>query len=243
MKRLHRVLVTSTAYRQSSLRTGALEEADPGNRLLGRMNVRRLETEAIRDAVIAVAGDRVARMFGPPITVNPDDVGQIVIGKATRDGNGIMVARTEASDDLFRRSIYVQVRRSMPLGMLEPFDLPSTAPNCELRTSSTGASQSLLMLNHDAVVRQSQRFARRVIAEAGNDPARQVARAWLLAYGQAAKSRDVAEGVAFLAAQQAVFEQTKPATTAGTSSLKPAEQALATLCQALFCSNRFLYVD
>ena len=92
------------------------------------MNVRRLETEAIRDAIMSVSGDGVTRMFGPPIVVNPDDVGQVVIGKATRDGNGIMVAKTEASDDLFRRTIHVQVRRSMTLGMLEPFDVAATTP-------------------------------------------------------------------------------------------------------------------
>jgi hypothetical protein len=248
LKRLHRLLVTSAAYRQSSVRTPALEAADPDNRLLGRMNVRRLETEAIRDAIVAVSGDGVTRMFGPSITVNPDDVGQIVIGKATRDGNGIMVAKTEASDDLFRRTIYVQVRRSMPLGMLEPFDAPSTAPNCELRTSSTVASQALLLLNDATVVSQSQRFARRVMAEVGDDPKRLVARAWLLAYGAQPKPDDVAEGVAFLAAQRAVFEQAKPTPAAVTASPTAAKegamhQALATLCQTLFCSNRFLYVD
>jgi mono/diheme cytochrome c family protein len=243
LKRLHRLIVTSAAYRQSSVRTPALEAIDPENRLLGRMNVRRLETEAIRDSLIAVSGDRVATMYGPAIAVNPDEVGQIIIGRATRDGNGIMVAKTEHSDDIFRRTVYVQVRRTMPLGMLEPFDVASTAPNCELRTSSTVASQGLMMLNHEAVVQQSYRFARRVMAEAGDDPAQQVSRAWLLAYGQAPATADVTEGVEFLKSQRDAFEQTvKPNAKSGAEA-NPTERALATLCQALFCSNRFLYVD
>src|SRR5205814_6255885 len=104
-------------------------------------------------------------------------------------------------------------------------------------------------------VRQSQRFAQRVIAEAGSDPAQQVARAWLLAYGEPAAPADVADGVAFVAAQRAEFDNASPAKTAPTNTAKektqkvvepaasPAMQALAALCQALLCSNRFLYVD
>ncbi len=253
LKQLHKLIVTSTAYRQSSVRTAALEAIDPENRLLGRMSVRRLETEAIRDSVISVSGERVARMDGPAIAVNPDDVGQIIIGRATRDGNGIMVAKTEASDDLLRRTIYVQVRRTMPLGMLEPFDVASTAPNCDVRTASTVASQALTMLNHEAVVDHVRRFARRVIAQAGDDPDRQVSRAWLLAYGRPASPAEVAEGVAFLKGQLGVLRRVaadraankaSPSKSASTPFADPpAEQALATLCQALLCSNRFLYVD
>jgi hypothetical protein len=231
LKRLHRLMVTSAAYRQSSVRSAALQAQDPDNRLLGRMPVRRLEAEAIRDAMLEVSGARVDRMYGPPITVNPDDVGQVVIGSATRDGNGIRVAKTAQSDDLFRRTVYVQVRRSMPLGTLEPFDIAPSAPNCEKRSSSTAASQALLMMNHGDIRGLSQRFARRVAAEAGSEPAAQVRRAWWLALSREPTDAEVSEGVAFLVAQRAALPSSA------------AEEALTTLCQALFCSNRFLYVD
>jgi hypothetical protein len=255
LKDLHRLIVTSTAYRQSSARTEALESADPQNRLLGRMSVRRLEAEAIRDAILAAARSGSRAMFGPPATVNPDEVGQVVIGKATRDGNGIMVAKAEQGEEAHRRSVYVQVRRSMPLGMLEPFDVASTAPNCELRPSSTVAPQSLLLMNSAMIVEQSERFAKRVAAEAGNDPAAQARRAWELAFARSPSEADVAEAVAYLAAQREHFAA-QAATAAAAAqpegkkgaepaapALDPAQQALATFCQALFCANEFLYVD
>lgn len=219
------------------------------------MSVRRLEAEAIRDAILQVAGSKSGAMFGPPATVNPDEVGQVVIGKATRDGNGIMVAKAEESEGAHRRSVYVQVRRSMPLGMLEPFDVASTAPNCELRSSSTVAPQSLLLMNSAMIVEQSERFADRVAAEAQGDAAAQVRRAWELAFGRGPSEADVAEAVAYLTAQREHFAaqavaapapaqpESKKAAEPPKPALDPAQQALATLCQALFCANEFLYVD
>jgi hypothetical protein len=242
LKQLHRLLVLSTAYQQTSLRAEPLQQRDPDNRLLGRMSVRRLEAEAIRDAILAAAGNRSDRMGGPPAPVNPDEVGQVIIGKATRDGNGILVAEPDTGEDQFRRSIYVQVRRSMPLGMLEPFDVASTAPNCELRPSSTVPPQSLLMMNSTFILRQSEAFAQRVAREAGDDLAAQVRRAWHLAYGQPASEEEVARGVLFVTAQQPHFEQAA-AEAKDKPALSPRQQSVALLCQVLVSSNRFLYVD
>jgi len=247
LKSLHRLIVNSTVYRQSSARTEALQVVDPENRLLGRMSVRRLETEAIRDALLEVTGLRTPTMFGPASNVNPDDVGQVIVGKATRDGNGILVAKFEDSPEQFRRSVYVQVRRSMPLGLMEPFDIAAMSPNCERRTSSTVAPQALLMMNNDLVVRLSERFAQRVLAEAGEDSAAQVRHAWLLAFGRTADDASVVNAVAFLEAQRQNFA---PAADAAAKSdaakppaLTPGQQALALLCQALMSSNQFLYVE
>jgi hypothetical protein len=242
LKHLHRLILLSSAYQQSSQRSNAQNALDPDNRLLGRMNVRRLEAEAIRDAMLAVSGGLSGTFGGPAATVNPDEVGQVVIGKATRDGNGILVARPDTGEDQFRRSVYVQVRRSMPLGMLEPFDVASTAPNCERRTSSTVPPQSLLMMNHAMVLAQSQRFAQRIAVEAGDDIAAQVRRAWQLAYGQPASEAEVSAAMGLIEAERQHFEplyaaaKEKPPLTAS-------QQALAIFCQALMSSNRFLYVD
>ncbi len=242
LKDLHRLMVLSTAYQQTSLRIDALQAKDPENRWLGRMTVRRLETEAIRDAILDVSGSREYSMFGPPSTVNPDEVGQIIIGKATRDGNGILVAKAENDPERFRRSLYVQVRRSMPLGMLEPFDVASTAPNCEVRPSSTVAPQSLLMMNSSFVLRQSERFAERVVREAGADRNEQVRRAWRLAFAADPSEADVADAQAFLTELQTHFEQ-QPKNDNDKTVLPAPEQALAVFCQSLLSSNRFLYVD
>ncbi len=245
LKALHRLLVTSAAYRQTSIADERLQTVDPDNRLLGRMAVRRLEAEAIRDAILEVSAARTHTMLGPPSLVNPDEVGQVIVGSAKRDGNGILVAAGADGPEQFRRSIYVQVRRSMPLGVLEPFDVAATAPNCELRRSSTAAPQSLLMMNNDFVIRQSQRFALRVAAEVGNDPASQLRRAWLLAYGRHPDEVDLEAGLELIAALRAHYEQLAAAAPADAAPppLSPPQQALAIVCQALLSSNRFLYVD
>jgi hypothetical protein len=94
------------------------------------MSVRRLEAESIRDSLLAINGRLSSKMFGPAIPVTPDDAGQIVIGVDTRDSAGRPTGKiVPLGEDEFRRTIYVQVRRSQPLGMLEPFDAPLMKPN------------------------------------------------------------------------------------------------------------------
>lgn len=255
MKHLHRMMVLSTVYRQSSLRNDAALVVDSENRLLWRMNVRRLEAEAIRDAMLEVAGVRVETMYGPGAPVNPDDVGQAIVGKATRDGNGLLVAVFQDNADQYRRSIYVQVKRSMPLGMLEPFDTPTLSPNCDRRTSSTVAPQSLLMMNSHFTILLSEKFAARVVREVGEDPVAQMKRAWWLSFGREPSETQVATAVEMITAQKVHFEEVAakiaaansttppPATPTPAPELAPATQALATFCQALLSSNPFLYVD
>ncbi|MEX0978956.1 MAG: DUF1553 domain-containing protein, partial [Pirellulales bacterium] len=243
LKRLHRMIVKSTAYRQSARRRDELEKVDPENRLLARMSVRRLEAETIRDALLATSGQLSRRMYGTSVPVMPDDVGQIVVGVDTRDSAGRPSGKVvPLGEEEFRRSIYVQVRRSMPLGMLEPFDLPVMTPNCQLRASSTVAPQSLLMMNSALVVQQSQAMAARIRKEAGSDLKSQFARAWQLTFCRPPSDSETQAGVAFLAQQS---EQL--AADAGAEPKPSAEQvaeaALAHLCHALVISNEFLYVD
>lgn len=246
-KHLQRLIVTSRAYQQSSERTELHQQIDPENRLLARMPVRRLEAETIRDAMLQASGMLVNNMYGAPSTVNPDDVGQFIIGKATRDGNGILVAKHEEVADSYRRTLYAQIRRSMPLGMLEPFDPANLAPNCDRRGNSTVATQSLLLMNNSNVIRLSEHFAKRVQREVGDDPTRQAEHAWTLAFGVAPPSDQMAATAKWLIDLRAAL--TKPAD--GSSALtggtldppQAAEQALALYCQALFSSNPFLYVD
>ena len=124
------------AYRQTSTRNDRGNEADRQKRLLWSMPVRRMEAEVVRDAVLAVSGMLDYQMAGKPVPVMADRTGQWVIGKenlnAGRPGPVI-----EMEGQQYRRSLYVQVRRSRPLAVLEPFDLPELAPNCTKRPSST----------------------------------------------------------------------------------------------------------
>jgi mono/diheme cytochrome c family protein len=243
LKRLLRMIVTSTAYRQSSVLRDELRAVDPENRLLGRMSVRRLEAETIRDALLAASGRLSPKMYGPPVPVTPDQVGQIVVGIDTRDSAGRPSDKVvPLGEEEYRRSVYVQVRRSMPLGMLEPFDLPVMTPNCEKRATSTVAPQSLLMMNSALVVQQAQAMAARVRREAGDDPLAQFTRAWQLAYARPPSEAESQAGVAFLAEQTAAL-QSAASTDSSSASEDSSAAALAHLCHALVISNRFLYVD
>lgn len=267
LKRLHRLIVTSTAYRQQSVRRPEGEAVDPDNRLLWRYNVRRLEAEIIRDALLAVSGRLCMRQFGLPVPVAPDEVGQIVIGVDQRDSAGRPSGQSvDLGDEALRRSLYIQVRRTMPLGVLEPFDVPIMSPNCQQRASSTAAAQSLLMMNNPFVAAQAEALAERVIAEAGMDPAAQFGRAWRLVFGRAPSTEEREAGLAFLSPESAAGAKVLGGNTPGLAGAPPlggegagkverdaasgregiakeARQRLVHLCHALFASNGFLYVD
>lgn len=148
MKRLHKLIMTSTIYRQSSRNDDARASADPANLLYWRKPIFRLEAEIVRDRVLSASGALKPTLFGPPVAVKADDAGQIV----------------EAAEP-DRRSVYVQTRRSEPLSMLTVFDAPVMEVNCALRPSSTVAPQSLMMMNSEFVLNQAEKMAARALRE------------------------------------------------------------------------------
>jgi hypothetical protein len=241
MKRMHRLLMTSTAYRQQSQRRPDLEKIDPDNRLLGRMSLRRLEAEALRDALLAVSGKLNVKAFGPPVPVTQDEVGQVVVGKDIRNpGDGTPMGKVKSLDgEEFRRSIYIQVRRSLPLTLLESFDGPAMIPNCDIRQNSTVATQALLLLNSRFIHEQAGYLAERVRKEAGADLRAQVMLAWKLAYAAEPSARELEQAVVFVQKQTELFKSAKMAP----DRPEPSVQALTNLGQALLSANRFLYVD
>lgn len=247
LKPLHRLLVTSATYRQTSQHRDDLDAVDPENRLLGRMSVRRLEAEVIRDALLAVSGQLTTNQYGAPVPVMPDDVGQVVVGIDNRDSAGRPSGKiVPLGADEFRRSLYVSVRRSLPLGVLEPFDAPVMTPNCEQRAFSTVAPQSLLMMNNQFVVQQSQALAERLRRETAdaNEAAQPLAKAaWLAVFGQTPTAEQSTAAADYLKAQIEYFTQHPPVSPPKTPPVDPVTLALSTYCQALFSSNAFLYVD
>ncbi|MDX1966576.1 MAG: DUF1553 domain-containing protein, partial [Planctomycetaceae bacterium] len=244
LKPLQRLIVTSATYRQSSHRRDDLDAVDSENRLLGRMSVRRLEAEVIRDSLLLTSGRLSDKLYGAPIPIMPDEVGQIVVGIDTRDSAGRPSGKVEPlGEDAFRRSLYVTVRRTLPLGMLEPFDAPVMSPNCEQRAFSTVAPQSLLMMNNTFVVDHAAAMAQRLKAEVGDDPNALIVAAWRECFGQTPSESNRAEGLAYLI-EQIQFFTANPVSNLPKDSPKDATTlALATLCQALTSSNAFLYVD
>ena len=259
LKNLHKLIVTSTAYRQSSRIDPKKEVVDEANRLYWRIPVRRLEAEAIRDRVLATSGLLQLRMFGPPVPVKEDSVGQIIVGI----DNNTADKQTDDIGDLhgeqFRRSVYIEVRRSRPLTVLNTFDSPRMETNCDRRQSSTVASQALLLMNSKFILTQAGHFADRVRRETGGDLERQVTRAWQLAFVRQATEDEVNQSLSFLTTQIEHLKQRLETTseTSGsaqekqeagqkTGSLELADhpaQALTNLCQVLLSANEFLYVD
>src|SRR5262249_54050729 len=129
-------------------------------------------------------------------------------------------------------------RRSMPLTVLETFDNPSTSPNCERRSFSTGAPQSLLLMNSQFMTDSAAAFAERLRREAPDERSR-IALAWRIVYAREPGAAEAADALAYVAEQTAHYGAMKRAKT----DPEPGQQALATFCQALLCSNAFLYVD
>jgi hypothetical protein len=245
VKHLHRLIVTSTAYKQSSTRDPKKDVVDADNKLLGRFPLRRLEAESLRDAMLAVSGKLNPKMFGPAVPVVEDENGIIIIGKPNRDAAYKLGDETVPAGEESRRSVYIQVRRTKPLNMLDTFDWAKAEPNCEARNNSTATPQSLMLMNGSFVMQQAEFFAERVKKEAGTDPALQAARAWKLAYGGDPSEKEKAAALAFLRDATAAFvKQPEPTKNPkGPVPPSPEAKALAAFCQALWSSNRFLYVD
>jgi len=202
---------------------------------------------------LATSGKLCNKNFGEPVPITPDDVGQIVVGVDTRDSSGRPTGKVvDIGDEEFRRSIYVQVQRSKPLGMLETFDAPLMAPNCEQRAISTNAPQSLLLMNNTFVLQQAEAMAKRIEKEVGSDVAAQFKRAWQLVFCHAPTASQSQAGIAFLGEQATLIAASPPTGGAGQAKdakdakaevPKPTHLALANLCQALVISNGFLYVE
>ena len=263
LKQLHRLIMTSTVYRQGPHRSQELVRRDPDNRLLGAFPVRRLEAEVVRDAILATSGQLDLKTFGVAVPVMRDPAGEIVIGLENTNA-GIPLAVVPMFGEECRRSVYVQVRRSMPLTFMQMFDAPELDPNCEARTVSTVAPQSLVMMNSPFILQQSLRFAERVRREAGGDTDDQIRRAWELAYARLPTGDELADARSFLQSRSEYFREHPPTVPEkvdvpgsrsqamrasrsenlieSASQAEPDTLALALLCQMLLSSNEFLYI-
>ena len=243
MKRLQRLLVTSTAYRQSSARNSQSDAADPENRLLGRMSVRRLRAESVRDAILTTNGTVIHKLGGEPVPVMLDEDGQVVVGIENLNGENRPGPIIPLKGEEYRRSVYVQVRRSRPLAVLETFDLPSLDPNCTARNSSTVAPQSLLMMNSEFILGAARQLTSRLTMTAGTDTDQRIRLAWNLLFGRPPGDAEAKAAAAFIADEMNRLTMTAEAITDPQQKPNPTEWAWTAFCQALLGSNEFLYVD
>ena len=230
LKEIHRLILTSSAYRQSSLFDETRHRPDPDNILLSRFPLRRLDADAIRDSVLRVSGRLNPTAFGPP-----DDI------EAKPDGEVVAKDSPEGA----RRSIYLLQRRSKPLTMLESFDAPQLRPNCLRRTHSTVPSQALQMMNSETLRTSSRYMAGRVIDAVGADPGKQVERVYVAALSRSPSERERDDGVSTLGLMTQVWMRQL---NQGPAPMQPKRTkarwlALATLCHTVLNSAEFLYID
>ncbi|MCC9608654.1 PSD1 and planctomycete cytochrome C domain-containing protein [Blastopirellula sp. JC733] len=244
MKHMHRLILNSNAWRQEVRNNTALQEQDPDNHWYGGARLRRLDAEAIRDSLLTISGELNPKQFGPAVPVMPDVVGRIVVGQENTDAGRPGQVIDMKGEDL-RRSVYIQVRRSQPLSMMETFDQPAMSPNCDQRRPSTNATQSLMMLNSVELIDRSRKAAAKLIKEFPEDSKRRIESAWRQVYGRAIEEEEVAGAQAFV---QQVTENLKTQADYQAKGDKPParspdEESLAVLCQVLLSSNEFLYVQ
>jgi hypothetical protein len=194
-KPIHRLIVTSATYRQSSVNPHPALLKDPDNRLLWRFPRRRLSAEEVRDAMLAVSGRLNGRIGGSSVVV-PVDADLVKLLYAPSQW---AVTRDQREHD--RRSVYLLAKRNLRLPFLEAFDQPDAQTSCAGRASSTHALQALELLNGRLANDLAESFARRLLREAGPNPARRAWRAFLLAAGRPPHARELALAVRFLESQ------------------------------------------
>ena len=170
LKRLHRLIMTSSAYRQSSVHpdVAAGRLKDPENRLLWRFPLRRLQAEEVRDAMLAASGELDLAMGGPSVDVNQP-----------------------------RRTIYTKQLRNIRDPLLEAFDLPQAFSSEGARNSTTTATQSLLLINNRWPLERAEAFAKR-LRKAGGSNADLARTAWRLAYGREPSKAELEASTSFL---------------------------------------------
>ncbi len=161
LKRMHRVIVASAVYRQSSHARPELREIDPRNRLLARQNRNRLEAEVIRDATLAAAGLLSCEIGGPSV-FPPQPPGVV---KWARDASRKWVVSQGA--DRFRRGMYTYFWRTTPHPFLKAFDAPDSNAACTRRDRSNTPIQALMLLNDEAMVESATALALRIIQQGG----------------------------------------------------------------------------
>jgi hypothetical protein len=223
VKAIHRSIVHSSVYRQAS-RTpdpllSAQDSADPDNRLRSYFPLRRLDAEALRDSMLAIAGELDAEPGGPFVRTQRNAEGSVIVD--------------EKQPGAHRRSVYLQQRRTQVLTMLELFDAPSIVSTCGARTASTIPLQSLALLNSEFAHLRASAFARRLERESESAPGTRISRAFRLACGREPTAEENSASRRFLTTQRALYEKEKDAD----------QRAWADFCQMLLASNAFLYVE
>jgi mono/diheme cytochrome c family protein len=224
MKSMHRLIMTSQAYRMSSGGRADALKADPANDLFWRFDMRRLTAEEIRDSILAINGSLNLKMFGPSIYV---EIPKEVLAGQSRPGQNWGKSPPE---EQARRSIYIHVKRSLLTPILESFDLAETDRSTPVRFSTVQPTQALSLLNSEFLNRQAGVFAARLRKEAGDDLQKQIRLGLYLVTSREPTSAEIKRGLRLV------------------ESLKVEEQATEEVALKYFCLmalnlNEMVYLD
>ena len=229
LKHIHKLLMTSTVYRQTSKTDSRGHQGrslDAENRLLGRMNLRRLDAEALRDAVLSVSGQANTVMGGPPVTL-------------AVSGNGLQTVARNSGAARARRSIYLLSRRSNPVTFLRLFDYPIIDVNCVQRASSATPLQALAMINSEFLTAAASELAQRARGSGTGSLSlqQQIAAVYWHAFSRPATPLEIQRGSGHVRQLQGIYENS------GTDSATALRHSFADFVHMLLCTHEFLYVD
>jgi hypothetical protein len=216
IKKLHKRIVLSSTYRQSSEYRADAAKADDQNKLLWRYPRRRLEAEPIRDSMLYVSGLLDPTMGGPGVFPAVPEGTEINVGRHWK------ARKSEADEN--RASIYIFARRLVRYPMLQSFDAPLAFESCGRRQETVTPDQALELMNGSAAARMAKALAMRVANDAGQTSEALVERATKLVLGRAPSPAESERGVKLLASG-------------------PRQETLEDLCLALLSTSEFLYVD
>jgi hypothetical protein len=221
LKSLHRLIVLSSTYRMSSRPDPLVDKLDPQNRLLHRSNIRRIEAECVRDAILAVSGRLDEKMFGPSVMPHltpfmegrgrPDTSGPL-------DGNG-------------RRSIYISVRRNFLTPMFLAFDHPVPFTCMGHRAVSNVPSQALALMNNPFVTQQASVWAQKLLSEPNLTVEQRINRLYNRAFARPATNTDLQSAITFLSEQDRGYRASNDL------------RSWADLCHVLYNVKEFIFIN
>jgi hypothetical protein len=214
IKQLTRLILSSNAYRMSTAWNAEYGANDPEDRLLWRMPYKRLEVEAIRDSMLAASGRLNTKMFGP--SVYPEIPPAALQGSSDPD----KIWKASSEEEASRRTVYVFLKRSMIVPMLDVLDLCDTARSAAKRQNTSVATQALTLFNGDFTNKQARYLAERLRRDVGDDRTKQIDLAWHLTLARPPRPQETAAMLDFLK-----------------------RESLEEMCRVIFNLNEFVYAD
>jgi len=229
LKRMHRMMMTSQAYRQSSRKSKEHVERDHDNSWVSRVAFRRMDADQLYDSMLQVTGQLDPERFGPPAALDKRESGEIAV---------------KPTDAGYRRSIYTLQQPLEPVTLLEAFDFPQMAPNCTMRSVSTVATQALQLMNSERTWELARYLAGRIVDDVGQDRSQRVDAVFQRALTRPPSEVEMQDSLATLDAFEQhwlarVREERRETPSVATASWL----ALANLCHTILNSAEFAFID